>query len=82
VNRQIEAIGSYTEISPSGRGLKAIARAKKPEKPVIRCSTKETPWSDEFAVYEKGRFFTLTGRVFGGYREIRARRTPAPVSTA
>lgn len=67
VAEQVKNLGGYTEISPSGTGVKVIVRGRKPG---ARCSTRETPWGDEFAMYEKSRFFTITGRVFGGHREI------------
>jgi hypothetical protein len=85
VRRELEEIGGYAEVSPSGTGAKAIVRGRKPG---TRCSTKETPWGDEFAVYGERRFFALTGRVLEGHRELReaqpaidriyGRRFPAP----
>jgi hypothetical protein len=69
VSQIVEDLDSYTEVSPSGTGLKSVVRAKKPG---TRCSTKKTPWGDEFAMFGDGRFFAITGRVLGsGYREIR-----------
>ncbi|MDP9475131.1 MAG: hypothetical protein M3R38_05470 [Actinomycetota bacterium] len=68
VSQQIAEFDSYTEISPSGTGLKSVVRARKPG---TRCSTRETPWGDEFAMFDRTRFFTLTGRVFGEHKEIR-----------
>jgi putative DNA primase/helicase len=63
----LEDLGGYAEVSPSGTGVKAIVRGRKPG---ARCSTKETPWGGEFAMYEKTRYFALTGRVLGEHREI------------
>lgn len=58
VARDLEALGGYAEISPSGEGVKAIVRARKPGD---RCRTKEVPWGGEIEVYDQGRFFTITG---------------------
>ncbi len=63
----MEGLDGYAEISPSGTGMKVIARGRKPGK---RCVTRKTPWGGEFAVYDHKRFFTLTGRAIGDRREI------------
>ena len=68
VSGLIEDLDGYTEISPSGTGLRVIVRAKKPGK---RCSTKKTPWDGEFALFEHSKYFTITGRVLGGRTIIR-----------
>lgn len=68
VSRQVDDLDGYAEISPSGKGLRVIVRAKKPG---TRCSTKKTGWDEEFAMYERTRFLTLTGRVLGGHTEVR-----------
>ncbi len=53
----IELLASYTEISPSGTGVKAIVEASKPGP---RC---KTSYEDgEVEMYDQGRFFTMTGR--------------------
>lgn len=51
----VRRIDSYTEISPSGTGLHIIAKGRLPG-PSRRTKAIE--------VYEYGRFFTVTGRVF------------------
>ena len=48
----IHTLNSYTEISPSGRGVKIIFKAKKHHH---RCRTKS------FEVYTAARYFTITG---------------------
>jgi putative DNA primase/helicase len=55
----VEQLDSYTEVSPSGMGVKVIVKA---ELFPGRHSTRRTPWGDELAVYDRGRFFTVTGR--------------------
>lgn len=53
-------LDSYTEVSPSGTGLKVWVKA---EKSGARCSTKNTPWGGKIEVYDRGRFFAVTGSV-------------------
>jgi len=60
----VKAIASYTEVSPSKRGLKILIRAKLPG---ARNRTAKLPWEHgtdagiEF--YETGRYTTLTGHL-------------------
>lgn len=56
---------SYTEVSPSGTGLKTIVRGKLP-----RAIGHKPGAPVKIEAYSAGRFFTLTGRVFGNYRTI------------
>jgi primase-polymerase (primpol)-like protein len=56
----VVALDSYTEVSPSGKGLKVWVRATKPG---CRCSTRDTPWGGKIEVYDRGRFFAVTGKV-------------------
>jgi len=51
-------LGSYTERSPSGGGLHVIARAHVNGR---RNRTGKTPWGGMFEVYDRGRFFCVTG---------------------
>jgi len=50
----IETLNSYTELSPSGKGIHIIIKGKKPDG---RCR------KDNIEVYSTGRFFTVTGNV-------------------
>ena len=51
---------AYVEVSPSGRGLHAIVRARKPGRTCRR------PVEDgDLEIYDRGRYFTMTGDVFG-----------------
>ncbi len=54
--RIVRDIDSYAEISPSGRGIKIFARARKPG---LRCKTGYEDGAVE--MYDTGRFFTVTG---------------------
>lgn len=51
----------YSEWSPSGKGIRAVVVATKPEG---GCATKDAPWGDSFEMYDRSRFFTVTGDVF------------------
>lgn len=55
----VNAICSYTEVSPSGTGLHIIAKAKLPPD----AWHKVYPFGDDRAVemYDRGRFFCMTG---------------------
>lgn len=54
--RIVRALDSYTEISPSGTGVKIFIRASKPGK---RCRTSIK--DGEIEIYDQGRYFTTTG---------------------
>ena len=77
-----KALGGYCEFSPSGTGLHVITRAR-----LLRGRhTLKTPWGDEFAVYDRGRFFTMLGNGRGEIRDSQealdgliARFFPEPV---
>ena len=63
----VERFGSYTEISPSGTGLHILCKGNLPGKAV------KLPQAE---MYDKGRYFTVTGNVFGECRGL----TPAQES--
>ena len=53
----VDDLNSYTEISPSGHGVKVFVRAKKQDDGCRR------PYKDgQIEIYDSGRFFTVTGR--------------------
>ena len=54
----VNELDSYTEISPSGTGLHIIVRATLAGG---GRRTSKTLWEGEFEVYDRGRFFTMTG---------------------
>ena len=54
---RIRAINSYTEISPSGCGLKTIVKAKLPDR---------DRQSEHYSFYTNKRYFTITGHIFDG----------------
>jgi hypothetical protein len=55
----IDRLNSYTEFSPSGTGLKVFVHGIKPTNE--RCRTKNTPWGGDIEIYDRARFFTVTG---------------------
>src|SRR5699024_9209608 len=57
----IDIMGSYAEISPSGKGVHIISKGKLP-------TGGSRKGNDE--MYASGRFFTMTGNRIGGYRGI------------
>lgn len=56
----IDRFASYTEISPSGRGVKIFIRATKPS--FARSKVRHVPGTKAVEVYDRNRFFTVTGR--------------------
>ena len=53
---------AYCEVSPSGTGLKLITRARKPDG--ARCVAKMGEGKCQVEIYDKGRFWAMTGRVW------------------
>lgn len=64
VENQVSALNGYTEISPSGTGIHVICRGSLPG---------ESVKTDQAEMYEKGRYFTVTGNPYG---------TQAPITSA
>ncbi len=88
----VAELGTYTEVSPTGTGVKLFLSAAKP---AGRCST---PLGDGKAeMYDRGRFFCVTGQIWRGSpatpqprqaeadafyaRDFRPARTPTPIQT-
>jgi putative DNA primase/helicase len=69
----VERVDSYTELSPSGVGLHVIARAQVGG----GRRTSRTPWGGELEVYDRDRYFTMTGRRFGNTPGVIAERDDA-----
>ena len=67
----VDAVDSYTELSPSGAGLHIICRGSYPDgwkkkKGVIA-------GQGDIEMYQTGRYFTVTGNVFGALRGVAER---------
>lgn len=56
----IDSLSSYTEISPSGRGVKVFIAGRKPDG--VGCKSKAIAGFKETEVYDRARFFTVTGQ--------------------
>lgn len=56
----IGALDSYTEVSPSGRGVKIFIVGKKADD--ARCRSKAIEGFKEVEIYDRARFFTVTGQ--------------------
>lgn len=56
----LDSLNSYTEISPSGRGVKVFISGRKPEG--CGCKSTKIAGFKETEVYSAERFFTVTGR--------------------
>lgn len=54
----IDTLNSYSEISPSREGVKIIVKASKPGD---RFRTGKTPWHGDIELYDRERYFTITG---------------------
>lgn len=64
----VKWLDSYTEISPSGKGVKVWTKAKKPGK---KCRVQRGDGQVE--MYDTARFFTVTGHCWGeGPEQVRA----------
>jgi hypothetical protein len=62
----VEQFGCYTEISPSGRGVKLFFRGRKPA--FARCEAHGfgPDKSGRIEIYDHARYFTITGRILEG----------------
>jgi hypothetical protein len=60
---------SYSEVSPSGLGIKFITRARKPDG--ARCTHKVGEGKQQIECYDHSRFWTITGEVYTGCDEIK-----------
>ncbi len=67
VEKIIDTIDSYTELSPSGRGVRVIAKGKKPG---MRCKNVKL----KLEIYDHSRFATLTGHIIAGRGAIEDRQ--------
>src|SRR5262249_31557675 len=57
--KEIQALNTYSEVSPSGTGVKCFCRAKLP-------GGGKNPKHNRVEIYDRGRFFTFTGQHLAG----------------
>ncbi|GAA4455860.1 hypothetical protein [Novipirellula rosea] len=62
----LDSLDTYTEVSPSGTGVKAIATTDSP----VRSRRRSSPGIE---IYSSSRFFTITGSIIGANPEINNR---------
>lgn len=62
VKEVLVTLNSYAEISPSGKGIHVICLGSKPQGACRK---------GNFECYDKGRFFTITGKQIGNYSTLR-----------
>jgi putative DNA primase/helicase len=60
----VSCLDSYTERSPSGKGVKVIFRASLNGFP--RHRTRKTGWGGDFEIYDQNRYFTITAKHLRG----------------
>ncbi len=60
----VDAFATFTEVSPSGQGVKLILIGRKPEG--AGCAKKHVDGIASVEVYDKLRYFTITGRHLDG----------------
>lgn len=63
----VNGLSTYTEVSPSGRGVKLFSRGAKPESAGSRKDGFGPLGLGKVEVYDQGRFFAVTGRSLDGY---------------
>jgi len=61
VSEFVDILNSYAEVSPSGNGIHIIIKGELPDSGRRR---------GNIEIYDKGRFFTVTGNSIGGYTHI------------
>ncbi len=62
----MDTLNTYTERSPSGKGLRMFVKAKLPKKGMRK---------GEIELYAEGRFVTLTGDIYGAKKDIESRQS-------
>ncbi len=61
----VEQFDSYTEVTPSGKGLRIFCKGKLPE------GAKTNPEGNEYEIYDCKKFLTITGQPWGEKRPLR-----------
>lgn len=69
----VDALDSYTELSPSGRGLHILCLGSIPK----GGNRAKLPGGGEIEMYDNGRYFTVTGKPYGTPRGLATRSVEA-----
>jgi P4 family phage/plasmid primase-like protien len=67
----VARLATFGDISPSGQGIKFFARGKLPEPTGTRRNGMGPDGTGALEVYDRGRFFTITGECWGDVSVIR-----------
>lgn len=67
VQAWVDRFGSYTEVSPSGTGIHILCQGSLRDRPAVK--------RKEVEIYDRARYFTMTGRTFGTPRPLRDAQT-------
>jgi putative DNA primase/helicase len=70
----IDCFQSYTEVSPSGKGVHVLIFARIPEGTVHSVNSQGPEGLGKIEVYDRKRFFTFTGNRIGLIAEVRDRQ--------
>lgn len=63
VQAWVDRFGSYTEVSPSGTGIHILCQGSLRDRPAVK--------RKEVEIYDRARYFTMTGQPFGPPRPLR-----------
>ena len=66
----VQIMNSYTEISPSGRGLHILFKI---DVPLSEIGSVRRNTASGIEVYDTGRYFTVTEKIYGEYKPIQER---------
>ena len=69
----VKAMDSYTELSPSGRGLHIWCRTNAPLKDFCSRHKTTVKGNQNIEVYDERKYYTVTGRVYGGEKRLQER---------
>ena len=69
----VSAMDSYTELSPSGQGLHILCRITEPLEGFCAVHKKRIDGGAMLEVYDSGRYFTVTGQVYGEAKPLNER---------
>ena len=69
----VEAMNSYTELSPSGQGLHIWCKTKEPLREFCSHHKKTVKGKQNIEVYDERKYYTVTGRAYGKVKPLQER---------